>query len=204
MTDETQETSRSAEEAQAVLLQTFDPEIRQIVQNANAFGDSIRSSVYRLRNENDWTQGHLGDQVGVSASTISRLEKGRGLSGLDLELAVSAFAAMGAALQFNIVPLKDGCAWVVSDQRGANLPAYSTGRVHGAIEGGVLPADAVRDYVSDSEEQTDTPTSNIKTIGGLIAQMGRMTGDQQKQFEQMNDLTRKVQSLYHQLTRTST
>lgn len=203
MTDETQETSRSAEEAQAALLQTFDPEIRQFVQNANEFGDSIRSLVYRLRNENDWTQGRLGDQVGVSASTISRLEKGRALSGLDLDLAVSVFAAMGAALQLNIVPLKDGCAWVVSDQRGATLPADSTGRGHSAIEGRVVRAGAGRGYVSDSGEQTDTPTSDLETIGGLVTQMSRMTGVQQEQFEQISDLTRQVQSLCHQITRVS-
>ena len=180
-----------------------DPEIRQIVQNANEFGGSIRSLVCRLRNENDWTQGHLGDQVGVSASTISRLEKGRGLSGLDLDLAVSVFAAMGAALQLNIVPLKDSCAWVVSDQRGATLPADSTGRGHGAIEDRVVRAGAVRGYVSNSGEQTETPTSDLDTIGGLITQMSRMTGVQQKQFEQISDLTRQVQSLCHRITRTS-
>ncbi len=203
MTDETQETSRSAEEAQAALLQTFDPKIRQFVQNANAFGDSIRSLVYRLRNENDWTQGHLGDQVGVSASTISRLEKGRGLSGLDLDLAVSVFAAMGAALQLNIVPLKDGCAWDVSDQRGATLLADSTGRGHSAIEGRAVRAGAGPVYVSDSGEQTDTPASDLETIGGLVTQMSRMTGVQQEQFKQISDLTRQVQSLCHQITRTS-
>ena len=78
MTDKTHEVSRSAEDAQNELLQTFYPRTRQIVENANAFGDSLRRSVSVLRNEKEWTQGHLGKQVGVSASTISRLEKGRG------------------------------------------------------------------------------------------------------------------------------
>ena len=111
---------------------------------------------------------------------------------------------MGTALQLNIVPLKDGCAWVVSDQRGATLPADSTGPDYGAIFRRPIRAGAVRGYDSDSGEQTDTPTSNLETIEGVAAQMNLMTGAQQKQFEQMSDLTRKVQSLYHQMTRTST
>lgn len=197
MTDKTHEMSRSAADAQTELLQAFVPKTRKIVESANAFGDSLRRSVFLLRNEKGWTQGHLGEQVGVSASTISRLEKGRGVAGLDLDLTVAAFAALGAAPEFNIVPLDDERAWAV----GAISLLTLADDGPGSIQGILAQLDVGTAHADAPKKQTGGTVLNLDVTEGLVAGMNQMAAVQNQQIELINNMNRLVQSLRQDLTR---
>lgn len=197
MADKTHEMSRSAADAQTELLQTFVPKTRKIVEGANAFGDSLRRSVFLLRNRKGWTQGHLGEQVGVSASTISRLEKGRGVAGLDLDLAVAAFAALGVAPEFNIVPLDDERAWAVGGISLLTLADDDRGSIQGMLAQlgvGTAHADA-------PEKLTGGTVLNLDVTEGLVAGMNQMAAVQNQQIELLDNMNRLMQSLRQELTR---
>jgi len=92
------ETAKPAEEADANVLNALDPQTSERIERVRAFADEVREAVRTLRRDaHGLSQGDLAGRLGVSTSTISRLESGHGLSGLDLELVLLAFAELGAS-----------------------------------------------------------------------------------------------------------
>lgn len=86
-----------AQDAEAEVLREFDDATRTRVERIRQFADAIRAAIRsRRRQTPDLTQAKLAERLGVSVSTISRLESGRGISGLDFEVALSALAELGA------------------------------------------------------------------------------------------------------------
>jgi DNA-binding transcriptional regulator YiaG len=91
-------TAKSAEEADANVLNALDPQTSERIERVRAFADEVRDALRTLRrNAHGLSQGDLAERLGVSTSTISRLESGRGLSGLDMQLVLLTFAELGAS-----------------------------------------------------------------------------------------------------------
>lgn len=86
-----------AHDAEAAVLREFDESTQRRVERIRQFADAIRTAIRnRRRHTCDLTQAHLAERLGVSVSTVSRLESGRGMSGMDFEVAIAAIAELGA------------------------------------------------------------------------------------------------------------
>lgn len=109
------DTSKPAEEADANVLNALDPQTSERIERVRAFADEVRDAIRTLRRDaHGLNQGELADRLGVSNSTISRLESGHGLSGLDLDLVLLAFAELGASPMLTLLdPNAPGAGQVV-------------------------------------------------------------------------------------------
>ena len=85
-----------AQDADAEVLREFDESTRSRVERIRQFGDAVRTAIRSRRQSYALKQAELAERLGVSVSTVSRLESGRGISGMDFEVALSALAELGA------------------------------------------------------------------------------------------------------------
>ncbi|MDZ7712070.1 MAG: helix-turn-helix transcriptional regulator [Rhodovibrio sp.] len=112
-----------SEDLEAELIEGLKPEMRERVLRVRGFAEAVRQCVRRLRQERcDWTQRELANRIGVSTSTISRLENGRGFGGIDLNILALAFDAMDVAPRLMVLPVDDAAGWRVSDPPARNGP----------------------------------------------------------------------------------
>ena len=87
----------SAQDAEAEVLREFDDATQRRMERIRQFADAIRVAIRTRRRQHfRLTQAQLAERLGVSVSTISRLESGRGISGLDFEVAIAAIAELDA------------------------------------------------------------------------------------------------------------
>lgn len=108
-----------SEDIEAELIDGLQPEMRERVRRVRGFAEDVRRCLRRLRQEQcNWSQRDLADRIGVSTSTISRLENGRGFGGIDLNLVALAFDAMDAAPGLSVFPQGHAAGWRVQDSTG--------------------------------------------------------------------------------------
>lgn len=113
-----------SEDLEAELIDGLTPEMRARVRRVRDFTEQVRRCVRRLRQERcNWSQRELAGRIGVSTSTISRLENGRGFGGIDLNILALAFDAMDAAPKLTVLPVGDAAGWQVNDSQSLNGPA---------------------------------------------------------------------------------
>lgn len=127
-----------AAEAQEQVFEALDGETRGRIERVRAFADEIRQAIRGLRKDaHGLKQSELAERLGVSTSTISRLESGKGLAGLDLEVALLAFAELQAAPMLTLLdPNSPGAGQVI------DLTTWSE-RVSGAGAGSEAGSDTV-------------------------------------------------------------
>lgn len=156
-------TVRGADEVEQRVLAQFEPETREKIQQARDFGDHLRQTIRRLRTQADKTQKEIAERLGVSVSTISRLERGQGLSGLDMEVAMLTLAELGVSPMLTLVgPRTPGAGEVVdlTDQMQTVFRVKARGEPgEVTIEGG---AGASQD---DADWTATSPYAQAMAIG---------------------------------------
>lgn len=130
----------SAQDAEAEVLREFDKTTQQRMERIRQFAEAIRMAIRtRRRQHRGLTQAQLAERLGVSVSTISRLESGRGISGLDFGVAVAAIAELDAEPMLTLLdPGAPGACEVADltlpDQRSAQPPVAKAAGLQGSEE----------------------------------------------------------------------
>ena len=116
MTTSKTDGTTDSEDLEAELIAGLGPDMHERVMRVRRFANNVRHCVRRLRVETcNWSQRELAERIGVSTSTISRLENGRGFGGVDLNIVALAFDAMDAAPFLSVVSLESELAGNVVD-----------------------------------------------------------------------------------------
>jgi transcriptional regulator with XRE-family HTH domain len=179
---------------EAELLDGLDPEMRARVGRVRGFAQEVRRCLRRLRQERcNWSQRELADRIGVSTSTISRLENGRGFGGIDVNILALAFDAMDAAPRLTVLPFDDPAGWQVSDSPAQNGPAQprQAGRT-GGPDRGVREVAAVAASTGGGG-----PTESASELSLLRADVHALRAE-------LDDLRRTLSAAQHSDSRRST
>lgn len=176
-----------AQDAEAEVLREFDDATQKRVERIRQFADAIRRAIRnRRRQHRNLTQSELSKRLGVSVSTISRLESGRGIAGLDFEVAIAAITELGAE---PMLTLLDPDAPGACEVRDLTLPEQAAGQ----------PALAKAAALSDSDEPSGASGpvrlgSSSATLSDPAVAVG-FQSELEAMREQMSRLTDAVQHL---------
>lgn len=176
-----------AQDAEAEVLREFDDATRKRVERIRQFADAIRTTIRnRRRRHCNLNQSELAKRLGVSVSTISRLESGRGIAGLDFEVAIAAITELGAE---PILTLVDPEAPGACEVRDLTLPEQAAGQ----------PALARAAVLSDSDEPSGgSAPASLAAQNATLSDPAVAVGFQSEleaMREQMSRLTDAVQHL---------
>jgi transcriptional regulator with XRE-family HTH domain len=181
----------TARDAEAEILGALEEPTRTRIARIQQFADAIRSAIRnRRRQTDDLTQTELAKRLGVSVSTISRLESGRGIAGIDFEVALSALAELGAAPTLTLLDADAPEAYAVVDrtrtghapQQAAEEPRWAEAATLSA-EGETQPS-----AESSGSGSRDAPVSELAVSAGVQSELEAVR-------EEMARLTKAVEHL---------
>ena len=181
----------TARDAEAEILGALEEPTRTRITRIQQFADAIRSAIRnRRRQTDDLTQTELAKRLGVSVSTISRLESGRGIAGVDFAVALSALAELGAAPTLTLLDADAPEAYAVVDrtrtghaaQQAAEEPRWAQAATL-SVEGETQPSAA-----SSGSGSCDAPVSDPTVAAGVQSELEAVR-------EEMARLTKAVEHL---------
>ena len=177
----------TARDAEAEILGALEEPTRTRIARIQQFADAIRSAIRnRRRQTDDLTQTELAKRLGVSVSTISRLESGRGIAGIDFAVALSALAELGAAPTLTLLDADAPDAYAVVDRtrtgQAAEEPRWAQAATLSA-EGETQPSAA-----SSGSGSREAPVSDLAASAGVQSELEAVR-------EEMARLTKAVEHL---------
>lgn len=183
----------TARDAEAEILGALEEPTRTRIARIQQFADAIRSAIRnRRRQTDDLTQTELAKRLGVSVSTISRLESGRGIAGIDFAVALSALAELGAAPTLTLLNADAPDAYAVVDRtrtgQAAEEPRWAQAATLSA-EGETQPSAA-----SSGSGSRDVPVSDLAVSAAVQSEAG-VQSELEAVREEMARLTKAVEHL---------
>ncbi|WP_200341556.1 helix-turn-helix transcriptional regulator [Rhodovibrio sodomensis] len=164
------ETAVPAEQADMRVMEALDAQTRDRIERVRAFADEVRNAIRTLRREaHGLKQSELAERLGVSTSTVSRLESGNGLSGLDLELVLFAFAELNAAPMLTLLdPSSPGAGQVVDftswpETRALNRGGQAAAQSDATVETQAIAASHQRGHRAATVESLDAVAYGLQS-----------------------------------------
>jgi transcriptional regulator with XRE-family HTH domain len=181
----------TARDAEAEILGALEEPTRTRIARIQQFADAIRSAIRnRRRQTDDLTQTELAKRLGVSVSTISRLESGRGIAGIDFAVALSALAELGAAPTLTLLDADAPEAYAVVDRTRTGHAAQQAAEEPRLAQAATLSAEGETQpsAASSGSGSREAPVSDLAASAGVQSELEAVR-------EEMARLTKAVEHL---------
>lgn len=181
----------TARDAEAEILGALEEPTRTRIARIQQFADAIRSAIRnRRRQTDDLTQTELAKRLGVSVSTISRLESGRGIAGIDFAVALSALAELGAAPTLTLLDADAPDAYAVVDRTRTGHAAQQAAEEPRLAQAATLSAEGETQpsAASSGSGSREAPVSDLAASAGVQSELEAVR-------EEMARLTKAVEHL---------
>lgn len=181
----------TARDAEAEILGALEEPTRTRIARVQQFADAIRSAIRnRRRQTDDLTQTELAKRLGVSVSTISRLESGRGIAGIDFAVALSALAELGAAPTLTLLDADAPEAYAVVDRTRTGHAAQQAAEEPRLAQAATLSAEGETQpsAASSGSGSREAPVSDLAASAGVQSELEAVR-------EEMARLTKAVEHL---------